>query len=446
MKSSVQEKFTEVRKAIDVREKLLLRQIDVIASHYQHQQNTQLSATPSIEDIYFVSENEKNLLDCIRTFGKFNLENINFTNDLFINEDYILPSNDHEISYKCLDYKKSNENDDDNDDDDNEKEKIIVNFSNNKKLIQENVDNINESIIHITLNEAKKLIEKTKLNNLYQTTITENILNENQNDNDIKNDGILISQSSQTDIKQHINPNVTINNCNGTINLKNISNLTINCVTQDSFNIPDNDNNISSSGSKRQSIESDNSNSQTRNSKTNDNGCKNKQKSSASTSQLPSSPSSSSSSKTTITKDSENNSVNCEFYDRLISEIKNTIKQSQKAPIECIPLGRKAFNAKFAKVSENSNQLTTTIANDAAAVNNSGEGSSSDSIVTTTDSYNRRLLLKNFENLKIILENNENEPHPVQIEQWLTEIISETEIEPMQNTDILEHSIIHSNG
>jgi len=59
----------------------------------------------------------------------------------------------------------------------------------------------------------------------------------------------------------------------------------------------------------------------------------------------------------------------------------------------------------------------------------------------------KRLILKNFENLKIILEANsgdEDSFHPVQIEQWLAEIISETDLEPMQNTDILEHSRIHS--
>ena len=39
-----------------------------------------------------------------------------------------------------------------------------------------------------------------------------------------------------------------------------------------------------------------------------------------------------------------------------------------------------------------------------------------------------------------------SQTHPVQIEQWLKQIIQETEIEPMQNDGILEHSDIHNNS
>lgn len=125
---------------------------------------------------------------------------------------------------------------------------IIVDFSNNKSLIKENANLLNESIINITINESKQLIEKSN-NNLEVVkpsgrvfSGTDCITNRRQTD-----ENKLIKQIKPTlETQKPIEPipikkekvtlnksmknisNLTINNCTGTLNFKNISNLTIN--------------------------------------------------------------------------------------------------------------------------------------------------------------------------------------------------------------------------
>ncbi|CAD7082080.1 unnamed protein product [Hermetia illucens] len=382
LKEDVGVAFEEVRKALSVREKLLLRQVDVIASQCQKQSNLN-------EDIKFIPNDEIDLMESIRSFGKFNLPHLNFTSDLYVSEDYICPSVDHETMYKCLNTKdevdvcsqvgdqtgQSEEND-------------PIDFFNDK-ILKENIDNMNESIVNITLKEAKDLIEKTNKNFADKIEGTEKHYISSENEeivNDCLNGNTKIAQASQTEVVSsgdYKKPNITINNCNGIINLKNISNLTINCSGQTSIQTAQKADittmapgESTSSDIVSSTVQSDD---EERNVETKE--------------------------------DNDSSSVNCEFYNRLIKEIKKSIKQHHQ---------------------NSQKNLTDALGNHVC--------SSTSTESNGNDSYNRKLLLKNFENLKIVLENNENDTHPVQIEQWLTEIISETEIEPMQNTGILEHS------
>lgn len=132
----------------------------------------------------------------------------------------------------------------------------------------------------------------------------------------------------------------------------------------------------------------------------------------------------------TVVDSSTPNEVTCDFYNRLLNEIKRSINQQQRTRTKC-----SSSDARQQQTAADSTSQSSTY-NDYVGDNYNGNNNS------------RRLILKNFENLKIILEANssgdEESFHPVQIEQWLAEIISETDLEPMQNTDILEHSKIHS--
>lgn len=175
----------------------------------------------------------------IRSFGKFNLDHYAILNDVFTTDDYISPSDDHDFMYKKLEEQK-------NDVKDNE---IIVDFSKNKSLIKENANFLNESIINITINESKQLIEKstnslevvkhqgrvfsgTDCTNRRQTDENkfEKLIKQTKPlETHLKPDSIPIKKEKVTLNKSMKNiSNLTINNCTGTLNFKNISNLTIN--------------------------------------------------------------------------------------------------------------------------------------------------------------------------------------------------------------------------
>lgn len=226
LKSYIQESFEHIRKALSIREKLIQRQLDL------------LSQKISIDKVKFSTENKNEVLEEIRSFGKFNLDHYAILNDVFTTDDYICPSNDHDFMYKKLEEQNGVK--------DNE---IIVDFSNNKSLIKENANFLNESIINITINESKQLIEKST-NNLdvvkHQGRVFSgtDFINRRQTDENKleklikqtkplvdtqKPDSIPIKKEKVTLNKSMKNiSNLTINNCTGTLNFKNISNLTIN--------------------------------------------------------------------------------------------------------------------------------------------------------------------------------------------------------------------------
>lgn len=318
----------------------------------------------------FLPDNQENVLAHIRLLGKFNLDNFQ-TSDPFIVEDYISPNDDHDFMYKgfngnlepnveCVDVS------------------TVLDFSNNKALINENANNINDSIINITLNESRELIEesrelieKTKLFDI-EELLAEPVEKVSEEEEPMKK----VKRNSQK---------IKIHNCSGTINLKNISKLTIN---------------------------------------TNCRGTDKKDN-------LTFTTSSSGTNSSTLTGNDSNNcaTYNCEFYNRLINEIKNCIRRSD-------------------------NSEPTSTRDSSSLQKNSSSAFTADS--NSFDSHCKKILLKNIKNLKIQIPDADGShqlsgyldantiTHPVQIEEWLKQIISETEIEPMQNVEILEHTIINT--
>ncbi|XP_017844456.2 uncharacterized protein LOC108601072 [Drosophila busckii] len=430
-KANVQDKFNEIRAALLMREKLLLRQLEVIANT-QRQQETAPLYTESEGDnkeceMCFVTgkEEEELLLSAIRRFGHFQLDSsmqlaLHRTQDNrtagLRNEDYIEPTDDHETMYKCLeetDYKLN--------DDEAQAESIVVDFSRNKALLE---DNAKRSIINITLQEAKDLIRRAKikretyvpplnleeLDDELESSIAEAVSSLGRSCSEQQ--APLSNQSKPKARKPRFKPKITINNCNGTINLRNIASLTINCASEeavsaalplttqapaDSSSSPTEQSSITPSSSTYSSNASSRSQSK-------------KQKNNKILEQPVAS-----------TSDSQDDA--CDFYNRLLNEIKKSLKTQPKPEYQ-------------------EPAATTTTA--AEPVSSTAE---SESILSSQVQPGKRLVLKNFENLKIVLEANsgdEDSFHPVQIEQWLAEIISETDLEPMQNTDILEHSHINN--
>ncbi|XP_075159978.1 uncharacterized protein LOC142233082 [Haematobia irritans] len=486
IKETVIEKFAELKSACLMREKLLLRQLEVInttSKQQLRQKEDPDNLTPGT--IEFFVDNEKELLAAIRSFGRLQLTNINLT---LQNQNEEEPSGEHETMFKGL-------NESSKEGAEEEKESIVVDFSHHKSLMERNAKLVNDSIINITLKEAKELIKQAKnkretlvpplnleeLDDEVESSIAEVVSSLEANSEHFSNShNNKYSQTQQTSSKQkRFKPKITINNCNGTINLRNIASLTINCSTEENIQAqipvkyvpsqgPVNDDNVeeaeepsSSSRSKEskqsnksktlvESLVSSSSNTEectspssttsqvttpnslsnfSSNNSSRSQSKKNKNKKSHSKTDKIAMPMESGSSTTTnnheyAAVDSSSNEVTCDFYNRLLNEIKRSINQQQKT------------RTKYSSTDPRHHQAMadSTSQSDYAGDNNGNS---------------RRFILKNFENLKIILEANssgdEESFHPVQIEQWLAEIISETDLEPMQNTDIvLEHSKIHN--
>lgn len=325
----------------------------------------------------FLTDNEEELLKQIRNYGKFNFDSMNIAfNDVFKNEDYNDPKVDHETMYKCLSdggaiADEMNANN----------EQIIVDFSANRRLLR-------DSIINITVKETKELIEcqnkdKTDVSPLNLS----NFISPTDSKTTTKTLDTTSTKSSQTDVsvkkKRSFRPKITINNCNGIINLRNIANLTINCAKESSIR------------KEKSSAESNSLNKE----------CSVKEEETVSS---------------TTKDESDEIEGNCEFYNRLLNEIKKSlIKKTQTYPLPS---------------SGEEENIDVPVEEDVLAT--------PDSTDDIENAANHKFVLKNFENLKVIFENvSGTEFHPIQIEQWLAEIVSETEVEP--NTgEIFEHSEI----
>lgn len=255
-KSLIKNHFNKIRQALDLREKLLLRQIEVLTSQYK---NRELNQKIHIDQVDFISTNEDDLLNLIRSYGKFNIENFKIS-DLYESQDYISPENDHEL------YNKSFHDNPHCD------EEVQFSSLDNKKIIKDKCNQLNESIINMTLNESKELIEKSlDLVSTVSDKLKKDMkVSENQTKKQQKNENIdnttgrpgnqessektdkpnehkqLVKSKSDEKSKpsklkrnepttsstkktlKNIS-NLTLNNCcNGIINLRNISNLTIN--------------------------------------------------------------------------------------------------------------------------------------------------------------------------------------------------------------------------
>lgn len=356
-----------------VREKLLLRQVDLWSVHS--------NATTNFQDTEFFTDNENDLLKLIRNYGKFNFNNssINFS-DIFKIEDDQDPQIDHEVYYKCVSddvpYPISND------------EQIVVDFSANRRLLR-------DSIINITVQETKDLIEsqqKVKQPPSPLTNSSVNPLSASISPTEDTSSAVTattdVKSSKPTKKKRSFRPKITINNCNGIINLRNIANLTINCAKEVSLR-------------KAKSPASR---------KTNDDD------------------------EETVTSTTKEGEGNCEFYERLLEEIKQTLvlKKTRTYPF--------ALSADDNVDDEEVDGYAEDVHVDTPL-----SEETPDSTVGATKIADKKFVLKNFENLKIILESIDGaDLHPVQIEQWLAEIVTETEIEPVVGGEIFEHSEITS--
>lgn len=150
MKNNIQGSFDQVRKALDFREKLLIRQVQVL-----EQQASQFT-----KEIQFIPENQMSLQHLIRTFGKFNVSKLNVGNDYLSNEDYIRPQDDHVLINKQLieetpiptaaaaaDHESQ------------QRTTAALHLA----MVDDNANNINESLINLILSESKELIGKSKM-------------------------------------------------------------------------------------------------------------------------------------------------------------------------------------------------------------------------------------------------------------------------------------------
>ncbi|KAM8708861.1 hypothetical protein ACLKA7_015775 [Drosophila subpalustris] len=485
VKTNVQHKFNEIRAALHMREKLLLRQLEVIANTQQQRAAPVYIESNANKDCekcevrFFTGDGgeEEKLLAAIRSFGQFQLDSsmqlaLHRTQDNMTaglrNEDYIEPMDDHETMYKCLEDRDQNN-------DEVQPEAIVVDFSRSKALLE---DNAKRSIINITLQEAKDLIRRAKIKR--ETYVPP--LNLEELDDELESSiadavsslGRSCSEQQQQPAgkpkpkarKPRLKPKITINNCNGTINLRNIASLTINCASEGavSAELPlteaataaklsvDSSSSSSSSNMEQSSCSPSSSN---YSSNASSRSQSKKQKVSKRADNLETTKAKreqhvASSSSIETTNSTDTHDVTCDFYNRLLNEIKKSLKEKPtRVPEATTTTMATATTA----------TLTSSItlpgagvtADSSSDVNYNKEISSTqsrDGVESTLSSQlqpGKRLILKNFENLKIILEANsgdEDSFHPVQIEQWLAEIISETDLEPMQNTDILEHSKI----
>ncbi|XP_016997194.2 uncharacterized protein [Drosophila takahashii] len=460
VKGTVQKKFNEIRAALHMREKLLLRQLEVIANTRQQQQLLKKSTceveSPEQSGVRFVpgegDDAEEKLLTAIRSFGHFLLDNSDMQLALqdyrttgLRNEDYIEPLDDHETMYKCLqDGQVSYLN---LDEEDAPPEAIVVDFSRNRSLVE---DNAKRSIINITLQEAKDLIKKAKIKR--ETYVPP--LNLEELDDELESSiaeavsslGRETSAKSKSSIqeppktkgrKQRFKPKITINNCNGTINLRNIASLTINCASEEavSAEIP-----LAKSADSSTTTEPSTTTASSSNYSSNASSrSQSKKQKAAKKQEKIDSDSTPTPGQSQRHEETEIHDVTCDFYNRLLNEIKKSMVEKPRRTYQQVaePVQAAAADSSCDANSNPRQEPVLTTTNTSVTQSESGPQLQP----------GKRLILKNFENLKIILEANsgdEDSFHPVQIEQWLAEIISETDLEPMQNTDILEHSRIHS--
>lgn len=358
VKIHLSESFNHLRKALDIREKLLLRQYELLLNSKNK---------VWLDDVKFLRENENDVLNTIRSFGRFNFtQQQSINKSEYHNDDYICPQNDHEIMDKFInENQQENKSKCDND--------IVIDFSSNtknhKNFLKENADFINESIINITLNESKKLIDKfdygdrellvkhttsSSSSSASSSTTTLNNCDDKQ-PNATQHNSLTASPTSTLNKSLKNISNLTINNCTGNINLKNISNLTINTCKND----------LHSAGVDNKAAQH-------------------------------------------ISED-----IECNFYNRLLTETKllKTIPSSHH---------------------QQHYHTTTRLLKDPNTQNQT-----SSFIFLTSDKLNFMDTGSTTNGIQI--------EHPIQVQQWLKEIIYETDTEPFQNIEILEHSNIDNN-
>lgn len=474
LKEQVNASFERIRKALDLREKLLLRQLSVVVQQSHH-------VTFQFDNIKFVDSGEEDLIGRIRTYGKYNIDNFNIIlKDPYENEDYIQPVDDHDLMHKSCRRGASDE-----EQDNPESEEIVVEFFSNKSLIKEGAEMIRESIINLALNESKELIDKSfcgtnveleldeelermkiDLTNFRnrERTVTDSLSLQGEGRSptvDISNNNITISnqdgdlgiditkvarqqqhmitKASQTELDKVGRHNnsisgsssetdrslvvkssnkdaeknlknisaLTMNNCGGTINLKNVTNLTINTCAE-----------ITSSKS------ADNN---------------------PPAQHCP----------------SEEGSPECGFYKRLITE--NKILRQHILKTSLANVSAPAMNSQ-SSISSSSDSPKSEPSATVNSTSSSASDCKSQRLPLTAAELRAVLNLpQRDDTLTQVLGDlfamaspttataaaiGSAEPasqeHTMQIQQWLKQIISETETEPLQNAEMMEFSHINN--
>lgn len=524
MKTHVHESFNRLRKALDVRQKLLLRQIDVVFStqnhqnaHHQHhlqlmqqqrhtlnngsdesnQQTSPMFNANNINNIEFINENELDVLNSIRKYGRYNFEHYNIVlNDMMIfqnqNED-----DHHHNDYDLLMHKSCITADDDT-----VVTKAIEQLPDNTNIIKENADYMNESIIHITLNETKELIDqttnKTKLPLQPPTNVNENatigintnttnynndiiytnairttrinnfdkmkidltnIYDDDIDANDRNNSLMHISKSSQTELLNRSNTlrnisNLTLNNNNGTINLKNVSNV---IITNNNNRLPKNETDYVDS--RKIMINEGESNHEI--TKRTDHSYSSK------TIQLSSALHETTIDNTTGVEAREyetpeiaepDEEAECMFYKRLISEnkiLKNHIIRANLIANHMVSDSSTVINPYSNPDHYNQKIINLPLRlNTVASSSNTSNNNCSNSNISTSASGIKSVLNSNIpitdadggagtstDSLSTdaaIAGKSDDIEQQQQVQQWLKQIIYETEIEPLQQSNILE--------
>lgn len=222
MKSQVRNSFTKLKNALELREKLLLRQLEVFENRPDKNQI-------DFSEISFQTPNEHELTELLKTYGNYpNIESF-------------------------LPYLVSYEEEENAKDQLYEKTIDTIESLDNKKL--------SESIINLTLKESQDLLSKSEFlvsavqdklkcflptpqPDIDQTRIKEqsSIKQTSPVDTKVKESDKLKRNSATTSSKKKTMKNIsnlTLNNYCGSIILKNISNLTINtCKSKAVADVP----------------------------------------------------------------------------------------------------------------------------------------------------------------------------------------------------------------
>jgi hypothetical protein len=295
-------------------------------------------------------------------------------------------------------YQNENEIDDEHEmttksfakDENPEKQEIVVSVKANK--LKQNVDLFNESIINLTLNESKNLINLNALLNEENIDLTNEKSKQSKH---IKNSQSQGGAATEPTVKPKKNGCSKVNSCKKEKSLKNISNLTLNGVTG-TLNLKNISNLTINSCDSSKTMSPDE----------------------------PLSP----------------KMANCDFYKRLITEnkllknhIRNELTKTQNFP---------AKNVEFIHQNYSSSSSSTCMS----------PCSPTDFGAKINEEHLRKIFITKEINIPlqpitIELKQSSNKKtgfeHPVQVQQWLKQIIYETETEPQQSQELLEFSQIN---
>lgn len=496
LKKHVHETFEHVRKALELRERLLTRQIDVLMNTTTPHPNLNAAKSvagrplPLIDQLKFMPQNEAAVLEHIRRLGKFNVDNYKFYSDpTFAIEDYICPNVDHDLMYKCL--LKCN------DDVGNEVERQQQRQHQLLSPVANSVPSI-QVTDHHNLSEPKELLDRSRSRhepekcgapqqapeNATDEQRIAKMLIDNLNNDQPTSDTLHGGQhkGSKKSKRKSKAQNGGGLGCGGTINLKNISSLTINtmCSRENSVKKP------SKSGAEKKKQQQ-----QPLLDEAADVAPVAEAATANATGSTPLPKSTSDvimdthstmeiSSNTAMSDGTGANSTpvdyGCEFYNRLIAEIKQTMKAQTTTPKPVVPAEQQPLIARTSLGYDASLPTTPTSSAMSLSLTSSSSGTTPTAFTLSTLSESSplssvptspstaatsakhecsKMLFQNIRNLRITLpaanvselrapgSGTVRTDQPVLIEEWLKQIGNETEVEPSANADILEHSLIN---